>query len=117
MPQTRRSMMTAVIAAFASLALTLGAAFAAELLGTVKSVDVDAKKVVVTEKDTDKDIDVTIKDDTRVGVGQGEEVRELRPRQAQEGRQAQDYQRGRQGVQGRDREGRRQEEGRRVIGL
>ncbi len=64
MPQTRRSMMTAIFAAFASLALTLGTALAAELLGTVKSVDVDAKKIVVTEKDTDKDIDVTIKDDT-----------------------------------------------------
>lgn len=64
MPQTRRSMMTAVVAAFASLALTVGVAFAAELLGTVKSVDADAKKVVVTEKDTDKDVDVTIKDDT-----------------------------------------------------
>ncbi|WP_435015853.1 hypothetical protein TA3x_003407 [Tundrisphaera sp. TA3] len=64
MPQTRRSMMTAVFAAFASLALTLGTAFAAELLGTVKSVDADNKKFVVTQEDPEKDVDVTVKDDT-----------------------------------------------------
>jgi hypothetical protein len=74
MPQTRRSMMTAVFAAFASLALTLGTALAAELLGTVKSVDADAKKIVVTEKDTDKDVDVTIKDDTEWENAKGKKL-------------------------------------------
>ncbi len=77
MPQTRRSMMTAVFAAFASLALTLGTALAAELLGTVKSVDVDAKKIVVTEKDTDKDIDVTIKDDTEWVSPKGKMIKDF----------------------------------------
>ena len=42
-------------------------------LGTVKSVDVDAKKVVVTEKDTDKDIDVTDQGRHRVGEPQGQD--------------------------------------------
>jgi len=76
MPQTRRSMMTAVIAAFASLALTLGTALAAELLGTIKSVDADAKKIVVTEKGTDKDVDVTVKDDTEYVNPKGKTVKD-----------------------------------------
>ena len=77
MPQTRRSMMTAVFVAFASLALTLGTALAAELLGTVKSVDADAKKFVVTEKDTDKEVEVTIKDDIESDNAKGKALKKF----------------------------------------
>jgi hypothetical protein len=62
--QTRRSMIASALAVVVMMSLTLGTALAAELFGTIKSVDVDNKKIVVTEKDTDKDIEVTIKDDT-----------------------------------------------------
>ena len=64
MAQTRRTLFTSVIAVIVTMSLTLGGALAAELLGTVKSVDADAKKIVVTEKDTDKDVEVTITGDT-----------------------------------------------------
>ena len=62
--QTRRSLLTSVLAASFALVITVGTAYAAELLGTIKSVDVDGKKIVVTEKDTDKDVEVTVTDDT-----------------------------------------------------
>jgi hypothetical protein len=61
---TRRKFVLALTTAFVSLALTVGAALAAELLGTVKSVDTDAKKITVTPKDGGDDVVVTIKDDT-----------------------------------------------------
>ena len=64
MAQTRRSMIASALVVFVTMSLTLGTVFAAELLGTLKSVDADAKKIVVTEKGTDKDVEVTIKDDT-----------------------------------------------------
>ena len=61
---TRRKFALALTTAFVSLALTVGAALAAELLGTVKSVDTDAKKITVTPKDGGEDVVVTIKDET-----------------------------------------------------
>ena len=61
---TRRKFTLAVTTLFMTLALTVGSALAAELLGTVKSVDTDAKKITVTPKDGGDDVVVTIKDDT-----------------------------------------------------
>lgn len=62
--KTRRSLLTSVLAATLTLALTVGTALAAELMGTIKSVDIEGKKILVTEKDTDKDVEVTVTDDT-----------------------------------------------------
>ena len=64
MNQTRRSLFTSMLVATFALTLTVGTALAAELLGTIKSVDEDAKKIVVTETGTDKDVTVTVTDDT-----------------------------------------------------
>ena len=64
MAQSRRTLLTSVIAVVVTMSLTLGTAIAAELMGMVKSVDVDAKKIIVTEKDTDKDVEVTVNGDT-----------------------------------------------------
>jgi hypothetical protein len=62
--QTRRKFMLAVTTTCVALALTVGTALAAELLGTVKSVDAEAKKIIVTPKDGGDDVVVTVKDDT-----------------------------------------------------
>lgn len=62
--KTRRSLLTSVLAASFALVITVGTALAAELMGTIKDVDIDAKKITVTEKDTDKDVVVTVTDDT-----------------------------------------------------
>ena len=64
MNQTRRSLLTSVLAAAVTLSITVGTALAAELMGTIKSVDIEAKTILVTEKDTDKDIEVTVTDET-----------------------------------------------------
>src|ERR1700744_3762259 len=70
---TRRKFALALTTAVVSLALTVGAALAAELLGTVKSVDTDAKKITVTPKEGD-DVVVTIKDDTEWYTGKGKKI-------------------------------------------
>ncbi len=62
--QTRRKFLLSVTTACVALALTVGTALAAELLGTVKSVDTEAKKITITPKDGGDDVVVTIKDDT-----------------------------------------------------
>ena len=62
--KTRRSLLASVLAASFALVVTVGTALAAELMGTIKSVDVEGKKIVVTEKETDKDVTVTVTDDT-----------------------------------------------------
>ena len=64
MNKSRRSLMTSLLAAGLALVITVGSALAAALMGTIKSVDIDGKKIVVTEKDTDKDVEVTVTDDT-----------------------------------------------------
>ncbi len=48
------------IATIAALALVANGARADEVVGRVKSVDASAKKVVITEKSTDKDREITI---------------------------------------------------------
>ena len=57
---TRRRFVLAMTTMFVTLALTIGSALAAELLGTIKSVDTDAKKITVTPKEGD-DVVVTVK--------------------------------------------------------
>ena len=94
-----------------TLALTVGSALAAELLGTVKSVDADAKKITVTPKDGGDDVVVTIKDDTEYAIRQGQDGKNYDPRQAQEGLRARDHPRERRRLEGRHQEGGRQEEG------
>ena len=64
MKKTRRSLLTSVLAAALTLSITVGTALAAELMGTVKSVDIEGKKILITEKDTDKDVEVTVTEDT-----------------------------------------------------
>ncbi len=61
---TRRKFVLSLTTAVVTLALTVGTALAAELLGTVKSVDTDAKKITVTPKEGGDDVVVTIKDET-----------------------------------------------------
>jgi hypothetical protein len=57
-----------------ALAVLVLPALAEELFGTVKSVDADAKKVVVTEKGTLVTVDVTVTDQTVIETPKGERV-------------------------------------------
>ena len=63
--QSRRGFLFKLCAGFAAMALVIvGSVIADELFGTITKVDVDAKKITVIEKDTDKEIQVEITDDT-----------------------------------------------------
>jgi len=69
---TRRTFLLALTCTAVALGLVVGPALADELIGRITKVDVDAKKIIVTEKDTDKEVEVTINDDTIVVTPKGE---------------------------------------------
>jgi len=60
----RRSLMLTFASAFVALAVVVAPVIADELFGTMTKIDADAKKVTVVEKDTDKEVEVTITDTT-----------------------------------------------------
>ena len=62
--QNRRKFFLALTTSFVALSLIAGSAFAAELFGVLTKVDANAKKVTVIEKGTDKEIVVTVTDET-----------------------------------------------------
>lgn len=61
--------LTAGLVAFGLLA---GSVLADELIGRIKSVDVEGKKIIITEKDTDKDVEITIVEETELLTPKGE---------------------------------------------
>ena len=72
--QTRRSWVRALAGGLVALAVLVLPALAEELFGTVKSVDADAKKVVVTEKGTLVTVEVQVTDRTVIETPKGEPV-------------------------------------------
>ena len=67
----RRVLLVAFSSAFVALTLVVGPAIADELFGVITKVDPEAKKVTVIEKDTDKEVLVTITDDTEYVTKKG----------------------------------------------
>ena len=72
--QTYRSWVRVLAGGLVALAVLVLPALAEELFGTVKSVHVDAKKVVVTEKGSLVSIDVTVTDQTVIETPKGERL-------------------------------------------
>ena len=72
--QTRRSWVRILAGGLVALAVLVLPALAEELLGTVKSVNHDTKKVVVTEKGTLVNVEVTVTDETVIETTKGERV-------------------------------------------
>ncbi len=109
--QNRRGFLIKVAAGFAAMAMVVvGTVLADELLGVISKVDVEGKKITVIEKDTDKEIEIKVTDETEASTKGG--LREDRPREAgrareedgrrrQEGRQRQDHAREGRGLQDR----------------
>ena len=62
--KNRRTFLLTLTSAFVALVMAVGPAIADELFGVITKVDVEGKKVTVVEKGTDKDVEVTITDDT-----------------------------------------------------
>lgn len=63
--KNRRAFVLALTSGLVALAL-VAPVIADELFGTIKSVNADAMKMVVTPKDSDKDVTVTITEDTEI---------------------------------------------------
>jgi hypothetical protein len=69
--QNRRKFLFALTAGVVALSFVVASAIAEELLGTMIKVDPDGKKITVAEKDTDKEIEIKITDDTEVVTKKG----------------------------------------------
>ena len=72
--QTRRSWVRALAGGSVALAVLVLPALAEELLGTVKSVDADAKRLVVAEKGSLIDVELRVTDQTAIETPKGERV-------------------------------------------
>ena len=62
--QNRRKFLLTLAATVVGMGLVVASVLADELLGVLTKVDVEAKKITVVEKDTDKEIEVKITDET-----------------------------------------------------
>jgi len=60
----RRKFLFALLSGVVALGVVAGSALAEELFGVISKVDVEGKKVTVIQKKTDKEIEITVKDDT-----------------------------------------------------
>ncbi len=69
--QTRRSLILCLATGLTALSMVVLPALADELFGVITKVDVDAKKLTVVEKGSDKEVMVTTNDDTEVVTGKG----------------------------------------------
>lgn len=70
--QSRRGFLFKIAAGVAAMALVVvGSVLADELLGTITKVDVEGKKITVVEKETDKEIEVKITDETEAKTKNG----------------------------------------------
>jgi hypothetical protein len=62
--QNRRGFLIKMATGLAVMGLVVGTVIADELLGGISKVDVEGKKITVIEKDTDKEIEIKITDET-----------------------------------------------------
>ncbi len=67
--QSHRKLAIKFAACFAAMGLFVASVFADELLGVLSKVDVEGKKITVIEKDTDKEIEIKITDETEQPTG------------------------------------------------
>jgi hypothetical protein len=75
--KTRRTFLMMLTGGLMATLVLAIPALAAELLGRVKDVDAAAKKIVVVEKGTNKDVDVTITDQTTYELPNGKTPRKF----------------------------------------
>ena len=69
--QNRRKFVLTLSAAVVGMCLVVASVVADELIGFITKVDADAKKLTVVEKDTDKEIEVKVTDDTEYVTKKG----------------------------------------------
>jgi biopolymer transport protein ExbD len=69
--QKRSKFLMFLTAGCVALTVLVAPVIADELLGVISKVDIDAKKVTVLEKDTDKEVLITVTGDTEYVSGKG----------------------------------------------
>jgi len=69
--QNRRKFLLTLTAAIVGMGLVVASVVADELIGFITKADPDAKKITVVESDTDKEVVVTITDDTEYVTKKG----------------------------------------------
>src|SRR3954451_2260511 len=69
--KNRREFLLTLTAGLVALAVVITPVIAEELFGVITKVDVAGKKLTVVEKDTDKEVLVTVTDDTEYVTGKG----------------------------------------------
>jgi hypothetical protein len=69
--KNRRTFLMSVTAALVATAVVVGPAIADELIGVLTKVDIEGKKLTIAEKDTDKDVEITVNDETEVVTKKG----------------------------------------------
>jgi hypothetical protein len=62
--KTRRRFLLTLIPAVVALVVVVAPVLADELLGVLTKVDIEGKKITVEAKDTDKEVEIKITDDT-----------------------------------------------------
>lgn len=67
----RRSFLLSLTSALVALTVVAVPVIAAELIGVLTKVDVEGKKVMVLPKDADKEVEVTVTDDTEYVTPKG----------------------------------------------
>jgi len=77
MKKDRRSRLRTLAACFVALAVVVAPAIAEEIFGVITKVDVQAKKVTVVSKDSDKDLVLTTNADTEILFGKNAEKGDL----------------------------------------
>jgi hypothetical protein len=68
-PMSRRNLFLKFAVCFVATGFVVASVVADELIGVLSKVDVEGKKITVIEKDTDKEIEVKITDDTEQPTG------------------------------------------------
>lgn len=69
--KTRRAFLLTLTSGLVALAVLAAPVIAAELLGTITKVDIGEKKLTVLPKDEEKEIEVTVTDDTEFVTPKG----------------------------------------------
>ncbi len=62
--QSRRKLLLMITACCAAMCFVVASVLADELLGALTKVDVDGKKITITEKDSEKEVEIKVTDET-----------------------------------------------------
>jgi hypothetical protein len=69
--KSRRAFLMSMTAGVVAVAVVVAPVIADELLGVISKVDIEGKKITVIEKDTDKEVVVSVADDAELVTPKG----------------------------------------------